>query len=43
MPEKSEDFFVKPTAVAETVYQLTRQDRSAWSFEDEARPYCEVW
>jgi NAD(P)-dependent dehydrogenase (short-subunit alcohol dehydrogenase family) len=43
MPDKSDDFFVKPSAVAETAFQLTRQDRSAWSFEVEARPFGEVW
>ncbi|MCA9595696.1 MAG: SDR family NAD(P)-dependent oxidoreductase [Myxococcales bacterium] len=43
MPDKPSDFFVKPDAVAETAFQLTRQDRSAWSFEVEARPFGEKW
>ncbi len=43
MPEKADDFFVKPAAVAEIVWQLTRQDRSAWSFEVDARPFAEKW
>jgi NAD(P)-dependent dehydrogenase (short-subunit alcohol dehydrogenase family) len=43
MPEKPDSFFVKPAAVAETAFQLTRQDRSAWSFEVEARPFAEHW
>jgi NAD(P)-dependent dehydrogenase (short-subunit alcohol dehydrogenase family) len=43
MPDKPDDFFVKPEAVAETVWQLTHQDRSAWSFEVEARPFGERW
>jgi NAD(P)-dependent dehydrogenase (short-subunit alcohol dehydrogenase family) len=43
MPDKPDSFFVKPYAVAKTVYQLTRQDPSAWSFEVEARPSGEVW
>jgi hypothetical protein len=43
MPDKPESFFVKPAAVAETAFQLTCQDRSAWSFEVEARPFGEVW
>jgi NAD(P)-dependent dehydrogenase (short-subunit alcohol dehydrogenase family) len=43
MPDKPDSFFVKPDAVAETAFQLTRQDRSAWSFEIEARPFGEVW
>jgi NAD(P)-dependent dehydrogenase (short-subunit alcohol dehydrogenase family) len=43
MADKPESFFVKPSAVAETAFQLTRQDRSAWSFEVEARPFGETW
>lgn len=43
MPDKPDSFFVKPSAVAQTAYQLTCQDRSAWSFEVEARPFGEVW
>ena len=43
MPDRSDDFFVKPASVAETVYQLCRQERSAWSFELEARPFGETW
>lgn len=42
MPDRA-PFFVKPSGVAETAYQLCRQDRSAWSFEVEARPYAENW
>jgi len=37
------DFFVKPAAVADIALALARQDRSAWSFEVEARPYAEKW
>jgi NAD(P)-dependent dehydrogenase (short-subunit alcohol dehydrogenase family) len=43
MADKPDAFFVKPDAVAETAWQLTRQDRSAWSFEVEARPFGETW
>jgi NAD(P)-dependent dehydrogenase (short-subunit alcohol dehydrogenase family) len=43
MADKPETFFVKPAAIAETAFQLTCQDRSAWSFEVEARPFGEVW
>ena len=43
MPEKADSFFVKPSAVAEIALQLTCQDRSAWSFEVEARPFGEHW
>ena len=43
MPEKPDSFFIKPVGVAETVYQLSVQDPSAWSFEVEARPSGETW
>ncbi len=43
MPNKPDNFFVKSEGVAETVYWLTQQPRSAWSFEVEARPFGEVW
>jgi len=43
MADKPDEFFVKPAAVAETAYRLTEQDRSAWSFEVEARPFGEKW
>lgn len=43
MPDKPTDFFVGPNGVADTVYALTQQDRSAWSFEVEARPFGEKW
>jgi NAD(P)-dependent dehydrogenase (short-subunit alcohol dehydrogenase family) len=43
MPDKGDDFFIKPDDVAETAWWLTRQPRSAWSFEVEARPFGEKW
>jgi NAD(P)-dependent dehydrogenase (short-subunit alcohol dehydrogenase family) len=43
MPDKPDDFFIKPDSVAETAYWLTRQERSAWAFEVEARPSGEKW
>ena len=43
MAEKADDFFIKPADVAETAYWLTAQNRSAWSFEVEARPFGEKW
>ena len=43
MPDKPDSFFVKPDEVAETVFQVTRQKRSVWSFEVEARPFGESW
>ena len=43
MADKPDEFFVRPGAVAETAFMLTEQDRSAWSFELEARPFAEKW
>jgi hypothetical protein len=43
MPDKPDSFFVRPADVAESVWQLTQQARSAWSFELEARPFGESW
>ncbi len=43
MPDKPDNFFVKPNDVADTVFWLTQQAPSSWSFEVEARPFGEVW
>jgi len=36
-------FFVNPIDIAATIYHLCTQNRSAWSFEVEARPFSETW
>lgn len=41
--EKPEDFFIKSTAIAEELWHVAHQDRSAWSFNVEARPFGEKW
>ena len=43
MPDKPDSFFVKPDELAESVLQVTKQKRSVWSFEVEARPFGETW
>ena len=43
MPGKPDDFFLKPEAIAGIAAHLVAQDRSAWSFEVEARPFQETW
>ena len=43
MTDKPDDFFIAPDDLADTAFQLTRQPRSAWSFEVEARPFKENW
>jgi NAD(P)-dependent dehydrogenase (short-subunit alcohol dehydrogenase family) len=41
--DKPDSFFVKPDDISEIAITLTRQRRSAWSFELEARPFSELW
>jgi NAD(P)-dependent dehydrogenase (short-subunit alcohol dehydrogenase family) len=43
LSQKPDDFFVKPTALAEELWHIAHQDRSAWSFNVEVRPYGETW
>lgn len=38
-----DDFFCKPSAIADEVWHIAHQDRSAWSFLAEVRPYRETW
>ncbi len=42
-PDKPEDFFSKPCAIADEVYHIAHQDRSTWSFDVVIRPYAEKW
>lgn len=41
--DAADDFFIKPAAIAEEAWHVTHQDRSAWSFLVEVRPYRETW
>ena len=43
MPDKPDDFFIKPDDVAATAVWLTKQPRSAWTFEITIRPFGEKW
>ncbi|MFQ5457735.1 MAG: SDR family NAD(P)-dependent oxidoreductase [Myxococcota bacterium] len=43
LPDRSDDFFLKPDAIAETVLYLAGQDKSAWTFEVDVRPFGENW
>lgn len=40
---RAEDTFIAPAGVADIAASLVRQERSAWSFEVEARPFSEKW
>ena len=43
LPTQADDFFLRADDIAEAVFQLTQQARSAWSFELDLRPYTEHW
>src|SRR5271170_2710797 len=38
-----DDFFIKPAAIADEVWHVAHQDRCAWSFNVEIRPFRETW
>jgi NADP-dependent 3-hydroxy acid dehydrogenase YdfG len=43
MPNKSGDEFISPDDLAESVWTLTQQKPSAWTFEIDLRPFGEKW
>jgi len=43
MPDKQDDDFLQPDHIAESVFFLTRQPPSAWTFELDLRPFGEKW
>ncbi len=40
---RPDDFFARPDAIADTVFHVAHQDRSAWTFEVDLRPFGEKW
>ena len=42
-PDRAGEGFLQPDDIAETVYRLAVQPRSAWSFEVDVRPHVERW
>jgi short-subunit dehydrogenase len=42
-PDAPGEFFIKPAAIADEVWHVAHQDRSAWSFNVEIRPFRETW
>ena len=42
-PDAPAEFFIKPAAIAEEVWHVAHQDRCAWSFNVEIRPFRETW
>lgn len=42
-PQLSDDGYAKPDDLAETVFNVAHQPKSAWSFLVELRPFAETW
>ncbi|PUB11269.1 SDR family NAD(P)-dependent oxidoreductase [Yoonia sediminilitoris] len=42
-PSEPDEFFIKPARIAETALMLAHQDKSAWTFELDIRPFGEKW
>src|SRR2546428_10291341 len=42
-PDGPDHFFITPAAIAEEVWHVAHQDRCAWSFNVELRPFGETW
>jgi NAD(P)-dependent dehydrogenase (short-subunit alcohol dehydrogenase family) len=42
-PDKPNDYFIRPTDIADEVWHVVHQPRSAWSFLTEIRPFGETW
>ena len=43
MSDKPDDYFMSPDDIAESVFFLTQQPPSAWTFELDLRPFAEKW
>jgi NADP-dependent 3-hydroxy acid dehydrogenase YdfG len=43
MPDSPDEAFLQPDHIAESVFFLTRQPQSAWTFELDLRPFGEKW
>ena len=43
MPDKPDEFFLDPVAIAEAAHFLAHQPPSAWTFELDLRPFGERW
>lgn len=42
-PDAPEEFFIQPADIADEIWRLAHQPRSAWSFNVELRPFGETW
>jgi len=42
-PDRPDDFFIQPSGIADAVHHVVHQERSAWTFELDLRPFGENW
>src|SRR5713101_8033447 len=42
-PAAADEFFIRPAAIADEIWHVAHQNRSAWSFNVEVRPFGETW
>ena len=42
-PDIPDDYYLQPDDIAQSVFELTGQHRSAWTFELDLRPFGEKW
>ena len=43
MPDQPDEFFIQPSGIADAVHHVVHQERSAWTFELDLRPFGETW
>jgi NAD(P)-dependent dehydrogenase (short-subunit alcohol dehydrogenase family) len=43
LPDRPDHFFLQPSAIADAYFAVAGQDRSAWTFEFDLRPFGEKW
>jgi len=43
LPDRPDDYFAQPADIADSIYFLSQQPRSAWTFELDLRPFGEHW
>mgnify|MGYP000099524515 CR=1 FL=1 len=43
LPDWETEQFMQPEDIADSVYHVAQQPRSAWTFEIDLRPFCESW
>ncbi len=42
-PDAPDEFFIQPADIADEIWHVAHQPRSAWSFDVEIRPFGETW